>query len=102
MEKDRGAALRWIKADGGLTHSNISMRMIAGLLGTEVRIDKRHEASALGAALLALIGKGSLNFPEVEELARNSAHESYLPGPKLDKELESSYNQWLKRVKLPT
>lgn len=101
MEKDRGAALRWIKADGGLTHSNISMGMIAGLLETEVRIDKRHEASALGAALLAFIGKGSLTFPEVEELARNTVHESYLPGAKLDRELKSSYNRWLQRVRLP-
>jgi glycerol kinase len=97
MEKDRGAALQWIRADGGITHSRLSMRIIAGLLQTEVRIDKRHEASALGAALLACIGRGILSFADVEKLAGNAPYGVYRP-EKLEDGVESAYELWKERI----
>ncbi|MDR2477834.1 MAG: carbohydrate kinase, partial [Treponema sp.] len=97
MEQDRGAALQWIRADGGLTHSKLSMQIIADLLSTGVRIDKRHEASALGAALLGFIGKGTLSFSDVEALINQAPLEIYHPG-QLDKGVESAYDLWKKRI----
>jgi glycerol kinase len=98
MEQDRGTALQWIKADGGLTHSRPAMTMIAALLQTEVRIDKRRQASALGVALLACIGKGILTFSEVKSLAQKAPYDTYHPAH-LDKNLESAYDLWNQRVR---
>ncbi|MCL2128841.1 MAG: FGGY family carbohydrate kinase [Treponema sp.] len=105
MEKDRelnqgkahGAALQWIRSDGGLTHSRLSMQIIANLLKTEVRVDRRHEASAMGAAMLGFIGKGTLSFSDVESLIIKAPFDTYSP-KELDKGLELSYALWRERV----
>ena len=97
MEKDRGAALKGIKADGGITRSRLSMQIIADLLRTEVRIDKRHEASALGAAMLGFIGKGTLSFTDVEGLIQAAPYDMYHPG-QANKGLEAAYRLWNKRI----
>jgi glycerol kinase len=97
MEEDRGMALQWIKADGGLTRSGLSMRMAADLIQAEIRIDRRREASALGAALLALVGGGILSFAEVERLVNNAPYKLYRP-EHLDKNLRLSYDLWHQRI----
>jgi glycerol kinase len=97
MEEDRGTALQWIKADGGLTRSGLSMRMAASLIQAEIRIDRRHEASALGAALLAFIGSGILSFAEVEQLVNHAPCDRYKP-EHLDKNLRLSYDLWNQRI----
>jgi glycerol kinase len=97
MEKDRGAALQWIRADGGLTHSKPTMQIIADLLRTEVRIDKQHEASAMGAAMLGFIGKKTLSFTDVENLIQAAPYDKYHPG-QINKGLETAYQLWNKRV----
>ena len=97
MEKDRGAALQWIRANGGITHSKLTMRIIADLLKTEVRIDRRHEASALGAAMLGFIGKGTLSFPDVESLIQAAPYDEYRPG-QVNKSLEAAYQLWRNRI----
>jgi glycerol kinase len=97
MERDRGMGLQWIKADGGLTHSKLSMRMIANLIQAEVRIDKRHEASALGAAMLGFIGSGVLSFSDAEQVIHNAPADRYKPD-RLDKTLQASYDLWSQRI----
>jgi glycerol kinase len=97
MENDHGAALKWIRADGGLTHSKLSMQIIADLLNTEVRIDTRHEASAMGAAMLGFIGKGTLNFTDVENLLQAAPYNKYRPG-QMNDGLETAYRLWNKRL----
>ena len=99
MENDRGAALKWIRADGGITHSRLTMQMIADLLNTNVRIDKRHEASAMGAAMLGFIGKGTLSFTDVENLIQTAPYDEYRPG-QINKGLESAHQLWKKRILL--
>ena len=103
MESDRGAALKWIRADGGITRSRLSMQMIADLLKTEVRIDKRHEASALGAAMLGFIGKGTLSFSDVEALMEKAPFDVYRPrilSPgQQDNGLAASYELWKERIR---
>ena len=97
MEEDRGMAPQWIKADGGLTRSGLSMRMAADLIQAEIRVDRRREASALGAALLAFIGSGVLSFAEVEQLVNNAPFDWYKPDH-LDKNLRLSYDLWNQRI----
>jgi glycerol kinase len=97
MEKDRGAALQWIRANGGITRSRLSMQIIADLLKTEVRIDKRHEASALGAAMLGFIGKKTLSFSDAERLIQSAPYDVYKAG-QVDKSMEASYQLWKKRI----
>jgi len=97
MEKDRGAALQWIRANGGLTRSKLSMQTIADLLKTEVRIDKRHEASALGAAMLGFIGKKTLSFADAEKLIQSAPYDVYR-SDQVNKSLEASYQLWKKRI----
>jgi glycerol kinase len=97
MNRDRGAELQWIRADGGITRSALTMQIIADLLQTEVRIDKRHEASALGAAMLGFIGKGTLSFSDVEKLIQDAPYDIKKPGI-LDRGLETSYDLWKRRI----
>jgi len=97
MEKDRGAALQWIRANGGITHSKFTMQTIADLLKTEVRIDRRHEASAIGAAMLGFIGKGVLSFPDVENLIQIAPYDAYRPD-QVNENLEVSYQLWKSRI----
>jgi glycerol kinase len=97
MENDRGAALRWIRADGGITRSRLSMEIIADLLKTELRIDKRREASALGAAMLGFIGKGVLSFSDVETLIEAAPYDVYHPS-KPEESLEAAYRLWRERI----
>ncbi|MCL2068234.1 MAG: FGGY family carbohydrate kinase [Treponema sp.] len=97
MEKDRSAAIKWIRADGGITHSKLSMQIIADLLKTEVRIDKRHEASALGAAMLGFIGKGTLKFSDAEALLEQAPYGVFSPGKAING-LETARRLWNERV----
>jgi glycerol kinase len=89
--------LQWLKADGGLTNSKISMQMIADVLQTQVRIDKNKEASALGAALLSFIGNKSLSFTDVENLIANAPFETFTANS-IDKNLEKAYHTWGQRI----
>jgi len=97
MESDRGAALQWIRADGGITHSRLTMQIIADLLRTRVRIDKRHEASAMGAAMLGFIGKGTLSFSDVQNLIQAAPYDEYCPG-EISKSLEAAQLLWKERI----
>lgn len=69
MEQDTGAHGAWIKHDGGMTKSCLTMRCIADLLETQVIIDKRKEASAFGTALLAFLQQKVLSFSQIPQMA---------------------------------
>ena len=97
MEKDRGAPLQWIRANGGITRSKLTMQIIADLLTTEVRVDKRHEASAMGAAMLGFIGKGTFTLTDAERLIQAAPYAEYRPG-QMHKSLEAAYGLWKERV----
>jgi len=67
------------------------------LLKTEVRIDKRHEASAIGAGLLGFIGNKTLKFTDVENLLNSAPYGIYHPN-QTDKSHESAYELWKNRI----
>jgi glycerol kinase len=53
MEKDSGAAIPFIKADGGASANSFLMQFQADILGTPVILPEVGEVTALGAAYLA-------------------------------------------------
>ncbi len=96
MESDLGSRLAWLKADGGLTNSRLTMRYIAQLLDVDVVIDGRKEASAFGTALLAFIEAGTLTMAQAEGLIRDSDHETHRPSEAGDSSyIKGNYERWL-------
>jgi len=96
MGIDMGCPIAWIKADGGLTNSNLTMQYIADLLETRVIIDERKEASAFGAALLAFLGAGILSFDEIEQVVSKSQYTAFNPSiPEATGYIKNNYARWL-------
>jgi glycerol kinase len=56
---DRGAPLRVLRADGGLTRSRLLIQAQADLLQIPVQVCAATDATALGAAALARLGTGA-------------------------------------------
>jgi gluconokinase len=66
--KDLAGPAREIRASGGFTKSPLWRQMLADMLGQEVRIPRVTEASALGAAVMALQGLGEIaDWRQVKE-----------------------------------
>lgn len=96
MEKDINQKIKWLKADGGLTNSSLTMKYITQLLETDVRIDEQKEASAYGAALLALLESGILTLEEIDRQIKNSNHQIHKPSDYPDSEyIKSMHTKWL-------
>lgn len=96
MENDMGQKIRWLKADGGLTNSSLTMQYITQLLETDIRIDEQKEASAYGAALLAFLESGILTLEEINNQIENSNHSLHKPED-YDREeyIKSMHKKWL-------
>ncbi|MDR0551123.1 MAG: carbohydrate kinase [Spirochaetaceae bacterium] len=103
MKTGTGTKPEWIRADGGLTNSRFSMNLIARLLRLEVRVDNRREISALGAALLAFLGNGTLSFSDIERavMAAPFSGISAWDNGVMDTSLQTAYSLWSKRVSMP-
>jgi gluconokinase len=52
-----------VRVTGGFTRSRFWMQLLADVLGRELRVPSVQEASALGAAALAMVGVGALASP---------------------------------------
>ncbi len=99
MEKDIGHKIKWLKADGGLTGSTLTIQYVTQLLDTPVRIDGQKEASAYGAALLAFFEQQVLSLDQIEKQIENSGHTMYRPEDYTDPEyIRQNYIKWLELV----
>jgi gluconokinase len=58
--KDLAGPAREVRASGGFARSPLWRQMLADMLGQEIRVPRVTEASALGAAVMALQGAGEL------------------------------------------
>lgn len=58
--KDLAGPAREVRASGGFTKSPLWRQMLADMLGQEIQIPRVTEASALGAAVIALQGLGEI------------------------------------------
>ena len=96
MEKDISQKIKWLKADGGLTNSELTMQYVTELLECDVRIDEQREASAYGAALLAFLESGTLTLEEIEEQIQKSNHKVYKSSDYNNTAyINNTYNKWI-------
>jgi gluconokinase len=81
-----------IRASGGFAASPLWLQMLADIMDAEVEVPDVHEASALGAAILALCAIGELNdWTDMKDNIRIT--DRYFPNP----ELRSIYSELFER-----
>ena len=96
MSADLGKPIRSIKVDGGACMSDLLMKMQADFTGCEVVRPKTIETTALGAALLAALGKGI--YKDRQEMAKAIEHEKTFR-PTLSEEARTKKRKaWKKAV----
>ncbi len=84
METETGLTITVIHADGGAVRNRFLMQRVADLTQRPVQVAAVPEASALGAALMGLVGMGVITW---DELAKSeSARESSRYMPSIDGE----------------
>ncbi len=96
MERDSGAKVGVLRADGGLVANGFVCQFLADMLGRSVEIPKVAETTAWGAACLAGLQAGV--FSGFEDIAaRWQAHRRYDPHMK-DDARAALYDGWRKAV----
>jgi gluconokinase len=69
-----------IRASGGFANSPLWLQMLADMMDAEVEVPDVHEASALGAAMLALCAVGELSdWTDMKDSIRIT--DRYIPNP---------------------
>ncbi|KAG9294803.1 hypothetical protein G9A89_008495 [Geosiphon pyriformis] len=97
MNKDSDAPLTSLKADGGLSNSDLCMQIQADILGIPVIRPAMREATALGAAIAAGYAVGV--WKSLSELEEVNAHDyqQFLPQTSQE-DREARLKQWLKAI----
>lgn len=67
MAADTQVEVKNLRVDGGMVANHWLMQVLADTMQCDVIINQTHETSALGAAMLALVGKGMVD--ELEDFA---------------------------------
>lgn len=70
-----------VQLSGGVTRSDVLVRLITDTLGSPTEVNHTAEASALGAALLAQVGLGMTTLEEGARRAASKAEERLEPDP---------------------
>ncbi|MCE7886827.1 MAG: glycerol kinase [Alphaproteobacteria bacterium PRO2] len=98
MEKDSGAKVGVLRADGGLVANGFVCQFLADMLARPVEIPKVAETTAWGAACLAGLQAGIFrSFDDIS--ARWQAHRRYEPALKPE-ERAALYEDWKKSVSM--
>ena len=89
-----GAPNRGLRMTGGLSRSDSFLRIVSGVLGSNVEATEQPGASALGAALCASVGAGL--FPDLEAAATTLVRMKPAPVPEPDhtEAYDSLYTRW--------
>ncbi len=97
MKEEASTPLKCLYADGGATANNFLMQFQADILGTDVRMPKVSETTALGAAYLAGLAVGF--YDSIEEIKNShSIIQEYKPNMKA-KYRNELYRGWKKAIK---
>ncbi len=79
ITKDTGIAITGIKADGGVSRSDVLLQCLSDLTGHPVSRSREHEMAAAGAAYLAGLSSGIWkNLEDIEKL--EAAYDTFYPG----------------------
>lgn len=96
MEKDCGFPLESLQIDGGVSSSSFVRQVMADLNKTEILRCELHEASALGAGLLAGLKSGI--FKSIDEMKNLKYTNENVPAVE-NKAIQNSYECWLSIIK---
>lgn len=97
MEMESGMPLRVLKVDGGSTANSVLMQFTADITGIDLSVAKTPDCSALGAALMGLLGIG-VHFALDAIAALPRAAVVYRP-TMLASAAESRRNEWRRAVR---
>ncbi|KAF8969523.1 Glycerol kinase [Entomortierella lignicola] len=103
MNADSGKPLKTLRADGGLSNSDVCMQLQADILGIEVLRPQMSESTALGAATAAAvhlgIGMWKGGFKAFTERIRESKEVLRTFKPSIsEQEREEQYDAWQKAI----
>ncbi|QOJ79209.1 glycerol kinase GlpK [Infirmifilum lucidum] len=97
MERDTGSRIKWLKADGGASRSDVLLQFQADILGVEVIRPLVRETTSLGAAFLAGLAIGFWeNLDAIKKLWR--AEKVFKPQMDAEKR-ERLYSGWRAAVR---
>lgn len=97
MESDSGFELSQVRADGGLVANRFFCQALADQLGVKINLPEVTEATAWGAAAMALLGAGYFNSLNDIASSWKSAN-SFQPVASSER-VEREYEQWQKAIK---
>lgn len=93
LEEVSGQRAKSISIGGGMTKSQACIRILADVLGREIRVSPIPQVSALGGALCAATGAGF--YSSLEEAASTRRLKVVEPDPAATIEYEDCYNRWM-------
>ena len=102
MEKDSGIKISEIKVDGGMADNKKFIQNLSNILQVKIIKPNNIEASALGAAYLALLNFEKVkSFENMSHLMKNKYNGKYLKhfNPSMNRSLvEKKLTKWKKTV----
>ncbi len=95
LEDVAGAPAKSIAVGGGMTRTAAFTRILADVMGREIRLSPVPQTSALGAYLCACVGLGEYSTLEEAASCVKSDLISLEPDPLASAEYQDYYDQWL-------
>ena len=95
LEDVAGVPAKSIAVGGGMTHTAAFTRILADVMGRELRLSPVPQTSALGAYLCACVGLGEYSTLEEAASSVKSDLISLEPDPLASAEYQDYYDQWL-------
>jgi glycerol kinase len=95
LQNEAGMQIHHLRCDGGGTRNEGLMQFTADLLGIELHVAEQPDCSALGAAMMGMLGVGSGSLRELEQVSRGER--TFVPSQKSE-QVQAQYRGWLKAV----
>ncbi len=93
MAEDSGIEINVLRVDGGVSNSDVLLKIISKSTGVAVQRPKVVETTARGAAMLAAVGSGLTNMDDLRSYMKIDVEISEKKG------LKEEYNVWKKALK---
>ncbi len=74
LQAEAGVEVRELRCDGGATQSQLLMQFTADVLGIELRLPTHSDCSAIGAAMMGMLGIGWHSSPAALRELRSEEH----------------------------
>ena len=100
MEKDADITMRTLKADGGMTVSQVLMQLQSDLAKIDVAVPSDKETTALGAGICAALGSGLFkSLAEAERVVRSRSDNTTHYSPSMSEDIrDEKLKRWHKAL----